>query len=147
MPPWTTTSVRRGVLQSAVGPEARSQRDARPVHQAAPQRAAGLLLGLEAARAHPAVAIGRAAALEVDLVQHPVAVERMEAAERLVDLVLGVADIDAVDVGRDRALDDIEIGSVHLLVQRRPGAVEIGMVAWPQRGDDRRQTFEFHGLA
>jgi hypothetical protein len=38
------------------------------------------------------------------------------AAERLIRRVLGVAQVDAVDVPRDRALDDIKIGGVDLLV-------------------------------
>ena len=60
---------------------------------------------------------------------HPVAIEGMIFAERLVELILGIAEIDAVEIGGDRAFDHVEIERGHLFVLRRPGMVEIGMVA------------------
>ena len=136
----------RTVLERAVGAEATAHRQAGRIGQAAPQRGARLLLGLETAGAHEAVTIAGPATLEVDLADHPIAVERVVAAQRLMHLVLGVAQIDAVDVGRDRALDHLEVVGVDLLHQRRPGAAQIGVVAGLQRGEDRREPFDAHGF-
>ncbi len=127
-----------GVLQRPVRPEARPQAQRRRIGQAAPQRAAGLLLGRKAAGAHEAVAIAGEAGVEVDLVDHGVAVEGVEPPQRLVDLVLGVAQIDAVEVDGDRAVDHIQVASVDLFHQRRPRAVEVGMIAGLQGADDGR---------
>src|SRR3989344_5386304 len=124
--------------------EARPQRDARAVHQPAPQGLAGFLFGLEAARADEAVAIVGAAVLEADHVHHAVAVERMMAAQRLLHGILGVADIDTVDVARDGALDHVQVRGVHLLMQRRTRAVEVRMVAGPQRDLHRPQSLHLY---
>ena len=119
----------RRIFQAAMRAKPWALRCARPVHQPAPQRSPDILLGLKAACAHEAVAVRRATAREIDLVDHPVAIEGMIFAERLVQLILGIAEIDAVEIGGDRTFDHVEIERGHLFVLRRPGVVEIGMVA------------------
>src|SRR5690242_14922586 len=68
----------------------------------------------------------------------------MKPPQRLMDLVLGVAQIDSVDVGGNLALDHIEVVGVDLFVQRRPGAIEIGVVARAKRCLYRRKALDFH---
>ena len=91
------------------------------------------MFGLEAARAHEAVAVADAAATKVDLVDHPVAVERMIAPQRLVKLIFGVPQIDAVDVGWDRAFDYVERERGYFFMLRCPRAIEIRVITGPQR--------------
>ena len=76
---------------------------------------------------------------------HAVAVERVIAAERLMDLVFGVAQIDPVEIGGDFAFDHVELGDIDLFAQRRPCAVEIGMIVRQEGVFQRRQTFDLHG--
>jgi hypothetical protein len=133
-----------GVLQAAVGAEA-GRLDVPGPSQTAPQALAGFLLGLEAARADEAVAVAGLAVPELDLVDHAVAVERMVAAQRLVHRVFGVAQIDAVQVGRDRAFQHLQVDRVDLLVQRRPGAGHVGMVGRLERGAHRGRRSIFMG--
>src|SRR3546814_13959029 len=60
-------------------------------------------LGKQPGGQHHAVAIGGAAVLERDAMHHRIAVEPVIApALRPIDGVVAIADIDAVDVGRDR---------------------------------------------
>src|SRR4051812_4231632 len=75
---------------------------------------------------------------------HAVAVERMITADRFVHLVLGVAQIDAVEVARDRALDHVELTGIHLLEQRRIGTVEVGVIVRPQLARYRLIVRDFH---
>ena len=119
-------------------------RGAGPVHQPAPKRLPRLLFGDEAARAHKAVPIVGLAVSEADLVQHAVGVERMVLSERLVDLVLGVAKVDAVDIAGDGAFNDLKVKGVDFLIERCPGPVEVRVVAGAQRGLHRRQALDFH---
>src|SRR5258706_7632789 len=84
----------RRILEIAVRAEARAFGEMDGIGKPTPQRTARFLLRRKAARAHEAVAIGGAAAVKIDLVDHRVAVEGMETAERLVDLIFGVAQID-----------------------------------------------------
>ena len=133
------------ILDAAVGAEAGTLRHSRPVHHPAPQALARLLLRLETAAAHEAVAIVGLAVAEADLMQHPVAVEGMVTAQGRVNLVLGVADIDAVDVRRDRPLDHLQINRVDLLMLRRPRPAEVGVITGFQGRDDGRQPLDLHG--
>ncbi|MND91115.1 hypothetical protein D3C80_832260 [compost metagenome] len=133
------------ILDAAVSAEAGTLRHVRPVHHPAPQALARLLFGLEAAPPNKAVAIVRLAIPKADLMQHSVAVERMMAAQGRVHLVLGIAEIDAVDVRRDRALDHLQIEGVHLLMLGRPRPAQIGVVAGLEGRDDGRQTLDLHG--
>ncbi len=133
-----------GILEAAVRAEPRPERGPRRIHQAAPQRAARFLLGHQAARAHETIAIADLAAAEIQLVDHRVAVERVIAAERLVNLVLGVAQVDAVEIGGHGALEHRQVVRGDFLVLRRPRARQVGMVAVPQRGPDGRELLESH---
>src|SRR3989344_4874769 len=125
--------------------ETGAARQAGLVLQAAPVRPARLLLRLEAARADETVAIMRLAAAEIDLVDHAVAVERVIFAQRLVNLVLGIAQINAVEILRDRALDHLEVISVDLFILRGPCTGQIGVVARLKRAADCGQPLDCHG--
>ena len=104
---------------------------------ARPQRAARLVLGDEAVGADEPVAVERLAVAEADDVDHAVAVERVVDLQRRVQRVLGVAQVDAVEVGRDLALDDREVVGVPLGGLRAPraGAVRV-VVVLGQRGQE-----------
>ena len=127
-----------------MGAEAGTLGEGDRIGQAAPERALGLLFRLEAAGAHEPVAVAGPAVLEGDLMDHAVAVEGVIAPQRLVDLVFGIAQVDPVDVRRDGAFDDVQILGIHLLVQGRPGPVEIGVVAGLQGGEDRGKSLDIH---
>ena len=133
-----------GILQPAVRAEPGALRHAGTVHQPTPQRTARDLFGFEAARANEAVAVGRNAVLEADLMKHAIAVERMMAAERLVDLIFSVSQIDAVDVVGNAALEDFKVEGVDLLDLRRPCARQIGVVARLERRSDWRKSVDAH---
>ena len=66
---------------------------------------------------------------------HAVAVERVVGLDRGVQRVLGVAQVDAVEVGRDLALDDGQVVGVPLggLRSPRPGAVRVVVVLGQRR--------------
>ena len=57
---------------------------------------------------------------------HAVAVERVVELERGVQRVLGVAQVDAVEVVRDLALDDVRSSASHSVVCGRHGPVRYG---------------------
>ncbi|MNL03576.1 hypothetical protein D3C87_1241170 [compost metagenome] len=123
---------RGGILQPAMRAPARLFRQRRMLGQTGPQGAPRRLFGDEALGADKAVAIGGLAVREADSVDHAVAVERVIAAERLLDRVFGVAHIDAVDVGRNLADHDHVLGRMFGML-RRPGAGHIGVVGGLQR--------------
>ena len=85
--------------------------------------------------AHEAVAVLGVAVAEADHVQHAVAVERVVPADRVVHRVLGVAEVDAVEVVGDLA-HDVEVGRVVLERVRRPRARAVRVVVV---GRQRRQ--------
>ena len=80
--------------------------------EARPQRAAGLVLGREPVGADEPVAVERFSVPEADDVHHAVAVEGVVTPDRLVQRVLGVAQIDAVEIGGNLALDLEVVGVV-----------------------------------
>ena len=96
-----------GILHGPLRAKAGAQRDLGAIHQSAPERLTGLLLGLKAARADKTVTIVGAATLEVDHVDHAVAVEGMVTTQRLLHRIFGVAHIDPVNIGGNCALDDV----------------------------------------
>lgn len=77
--------------------------------------------------------------------QHPIAVEGMTAPQRRMDLVLCVADMDPVDIDRDRPLDHFQIRRIDLLMLWRPRPAEVGVVAGFHGRDDGRQSLDLHG--
>ena len=93
-----------------------------------PQGAAGLLLGLEALGADEAVAVRRPPVPEGHGVDHAVAVEGVVALDREVDGVLGVAEVDALEVVGQGALDHVHDVDGPLLVLRAPGPAAVGVV-------------------
>ena len=95
----------RGVLLGSPGGLSRGD-SMMPCQSGAP----ALALALEAVGADPAVAVGRLPVGDVDRVDHPVAVEPVVAAVRLVLWVGTVADVDAVQVVGDLA-HDLEVAS------------------------------------
>jgi hypothetical protein len=121
---------RRRVLHAAARAPAVAQRARGRLDDPGPQRRAGRDLGGQAGGAHHAVAVAGPPAAEAERVQHAVAVERVVAADRVVERVLGVAQVDAVELGRDRALDHLEVVGVPLgaLGPPRAGAVRMIVV-------------------
>ena len=63
---------------------------------------------------------------------HPIAIKRVIATERLVELIFGIAQIDAVNVGRNCAFDHVKRGGRHFFMLRRPSPIQIGMIARAQ---------------
>ncbi len=92
-----------------------------------PERLGGVLLGQEAIGANEAVPVAGPAVVEGDLVQHPVAVEGVVHPDGGVDRVLGVAEVDAGEVGGQLAFDG-EVVGVPLPVVGPPGPGAVGMV-------------------
>ena len=138
MPRCTMTSVRRRVLhQRPCAPAVVALGDLDGLGDARPQRPARVLLGDEAVGADEPVAVERLSVAEADDVHHAVAVERVVDLQRRVQRVLGVAQVHAVEVGRDLALDDLEVVGVPLggLRAPRPGAVGV-VVVLGQRGQE-----------
>ena len=86
------------------------------------------LLRLKTMGADKAVAIAGFAAADIDLVDHGIAIERVMAAQGLMHLIFGVAQVDTINVERDCAFDHPQFGHIDLFVQRRPWAGEIGVV-------------------
>ena len=112
---------------------------------AAPQGVAGGLLGLEPDGADEAVAVVGAPVVEVEHVEHAVAVERVvQPVDRRVDRVLGVAQVDAVEIVGDLA-DHVEIGRVVLDEVRPPraGAIRV-IVVGRQRRRHASCDFDVH---
>ena len=70
---------------------------------------------------------------------HAVAIKGMITPKRLMDLVFGIAQIDAVNVVRNAAFDDLKVSRGDLFMLRRPRTVEIGVVARLQRCFHRGQ--------
>ena len=96
--------------------------------QARPQRAAGLVLLGESVGADEPVAVERFSVAEPDDVHHAVAVERVVELQRRVQRVLGVAQVHAVEVARDLALDRGEVVGVPLGGLRAPRTGPVGVV-------------------
>ena len=80
--------------------------------------------------------------------QHAVAVERViQPVERRMDRVLGVAEVDALEIGRDLAVY-VEVVGVVLDELRLPRAGAVGMiVVGRQRGRDPVRDLDPHRLA
>ena len=134
----------RRVLERPMGTEAGALRRPGLVHQPAPDRVARFLFGRKTARTNPAVTVGRGTTAETDLVDHTVTVEGMITAERLVQLVFGIAQVNAVDVIGNAPLDDSQVVRRHLLMQRRPSTVEIWVIAGSQRRRNRAKAVDRH---
>src|SRR5205085_353606 len=94
-----------GILQKTLCAAAGALAPRRDFRDARPQRAARGLFLDEAVGAHEAVAERRASILEAHRAQQAVAVEGMVAAERLMERVLGVAEIHAGEVAGNLAFD------------------------------------------
>ena len=104
---------------------------------ARPQRPARPVLLVEAVGAHEPVAVERLPVPKADDVQHAVAVERVVVLQRRVQRVLGVAQIHAVEVGRQLSGDHGEVVGIPLARLRTPrtGAVRM-VVVLGQRGQE-----------
>ena len=97
---------RRGVLHPAAGaPAVRAGRDVRVLGDPGPQRAAGFLLGQQPVGADEPVPVGHLPVPERDLVDHPVAVEGVIPDDGRMQRVLGVAQVHAVQIVGQVALD------------------------------------------
>ncbi len=134
-----------GVLDGAMCTPARPRREFGVLHQPGPQAAVGLDLRREPLGLHEAVAVVRTAVLEADHVQHAVAIEGVVTADGLVNRVLRVAQVDAVDVGRDAACDHPQVGGVDFFQQWRPGTLQVGVVAGLDVAVQLAYQFGAHG--
>ena len=90
--------------------------------QAGPQRATRLVLGKESFGSDEAVAVERFSVAEPDDVHHAVTVERVIRLQGRVQRVLGVAQIHAVEVVRDLAVEGGQVVGVPLGGLRAPRA-------------------------
>ena len=110
---------------------------------AGPQRFAGHRLSQEAGGAHKAVAVGRLPVGKVHAVDHAVAVERVVLAHGGVDLVVAIAQVHAIQVGRQFA-DHLQIGRAGrpLGVGGAVAAVEVGVVRGQAAQIDARMDFK-----
>ena len=111
---------------------------------AAPERAGGLLLAFEAIGPNPAVAVYRPPLREVDGVHHAVAVEPVVAPAGVELRVGPVADVDAVQVVGDLALD-LELVERQLLPRRSVRPLEVG-VELGRVGDVEAIEVKAHGF-
>ena len=102
---------------------------------AGPQRAAGRVLGEKTISLDKPVAVERLSVTKTDDVQHAVTVEGVIRLERRMQGILGVAQVDPVQVGRDLAGNHHQIVGVPFAGLRtpRPGAVGV-VVTLGQRG-------------
>ena len=64
---------------------------------------------------------------------HPVTIKRVIAAQWLVQLVFGVAQIDSVKVGRNAPRNKPKVRRGHFLMLGGPCTVEIGVIAGLER--------------
>ena len=113
--------------------------------QARPQRAAGLLLGLESIGPHEPVAVEGFSVPEADDVQHAVTVERVVGLQRRMQRILGVAEIETVQVGGDLAVDGDQVIGAPLggLRPPRPGPVRV-VVVLGQRRQELTDDLDVH---
>ncbi len=105
--------------------------DRHGVGEAAEDRVAGAPLGRQAAGPNEAVAIARPAIVEIDGVDHPVAVHRVGEVDRLELRIGPVAHIDAAEVRRDAPGDHLEVVGVDFLADRQEVAAEVRVVGGP----------------
>ena len=63
---------------------------------------------------------------DTDRMDHAVAVERVVSADGLMHLVLGIANVNAIDIFRNLA-DDVHVGCVVFVVIGRPPVVHVRM--------------------
>ncbi|EGJ32852.1 hypothetical protein LYNGBM3L_75330 [Moorena producens 3L] len=124
--------VRRVLDRAGVADQLRAG-EVHDLGEARVEGATGLLLGLEHRRPDPAVLVGDRAVLEVDAVQHAVAVEHVVAAERFELRVRPVLDELAAQLLRDLA-GHLARGDVDLLRDGRELAGEKGLVARVRNG-------------
>ena len=115
--------------------------------QSRPQRTAGGVLGLERLGAHKPVAVERFSVPEADDVQHGITVERVVGLQRRVQWILGVAQIDPVEVGGDLAVDHRQIVSVPFSRLRPPrsGSVRVVIVVG-QGGQELADDLNVHDV-
>ena len=126
LPPWTTTSVDDASFIRPRAPQPSSADGRRrALGQARPQGATGLALRHRPSVRHEPVAVGGDPVPERHGVEHAVAVEGVVALDGRVDGVLGVAQVDAVQVGGHLA-GDIQVGGVALGVLGPPRPVRYG---------------------
>ena len=106
---------------------------------------ARLLLGDEAIGAHEPVAVEGLAVAEADNVHHAVAVERVVDLSGGMDRVLGVPQIDTVQVGR-QLTDHLKVVGLPLDLLRPPRAGAVGVIVVGGEGRQRPpQDLDVHG--
>ena len=96
--------------------------------QTGPQRFARFVLRQKTIGADKAVAVEGFSVTKTNDVQHAVAVERVVGLKRWMQRVLGVAQVDAVQIGRDFALHRAQVVGVPLGGCGRPRTGPVGMV-------------------
>ena len=114
----------------AVGAD-QSRVDRHGPHDAAIERAPGAPLRPQAARVDETVAVARPAVVQIDRVDHAVAVERIGVGQRLEQRIRPVAHVDAAQVLGDPPRDDGKVGDIQLRADRSEVAAEMGIVGYP----------------
>ena len=118
------------VLHPAARPPPVTFGQLRRLRQPGPQRLTRLILCEESFRADKPVAVERLSVPESDDMNHPVAVERVIKLQRRVQRILGVAQINTVDVAGNLTCDRHKIvrGPFRRLRPPRPGPVRVVVV-------------------
>jgi hypothetical protein len=111
-----------------------------------PFRSARFHLGTQAVGADVAVAVERPAAAETDHMNHAIAVERVVELLGRVNRILRVAQVHAVEVGRNLTRDHLEVVGVPLADLRAPGTGPVRVVVVFRQGrQDLADQLDIHG--
>ena len=136
----------RGILEHGAGaPAVVGSGQCQRFGQAGPQRTPGLLFGFEGLGPDEPVAVERLSVPETDDVQHGVAIEGVIRLECGVQRVLGVAQVETVEVGGDLTLHSDQVVGAPLggLRTPRPGAVGV-VVVLGQGGQESADDLNIH---
>ena len=134
----------RRILEAAVSAPACALGHGRVFHQTRPQGPARFQFGLQPLGLDEAVAVADLAVFESGHVQHAIAIKGVVLALGLQDRVFGVAQIDAIDVQRNRAFQDLQVGGVDFFKQGCPGPLKIGVVTRFQVAGERVHNVDGH---
>jgi hypothetical protein len=126
-PPWRMMLTKAPFLNGAAGSPGQQHAgvDVHRLGEAAVDRAAQPLLHRQAARAHEAVAVARAAVFQVDGVDHAVAVQRVGEGQRLEQRVRPVAQVGAAQLRRDAAEQHLQVRRIGLALHRQEVAAQV----------------------
>ncbi len=115
--------------------------------ESGPQGAAGILLGRQPVSPYESIAVERLSVTKAHDVNHSVAVEGMISLHRGMERILGVAQVDTVEVFRNLTEYDFEVVRFELggLGLPRAGAIRV-IVIGGKRGQQLAYDFDVHGI-